>query len=272
MAFANFDDIATGVLPAQACIKVTGTMEAAGVYHSLWYTAGRPGAAAAPAAGMAGEALSGVSVQGQIPFVNLTGGNTEQILYRLAVTSGVGGSFFLVDRIWQNSGIVVTTTTAQTVNSVTFGARDLNGSSNGEGVFVGLEVRTATTNAGAITNMSMSYTNQAGTAGRTATVISFPATAAAGTFVPFVLAAGDTGVRSIQSITLGTSLVTGAVHLVAFVPKVEVGVPVANVTGSIDAATGGMVKWLDASVPWGIWLPIATTSSNVVFTAIWSQG
>ena len=51
----------------------------------------------------------------------------------------------------------------------------------------------------------------------------WPATATAGTFLPFSLQAGDVGLRSIQSVTLGTSYVTGTILLmmireVAFVP------------------------------------------------------
>jgi hypothetical protein len=45
---------------------------------------------------------------------------------------------------------------------------------------------------------------------------SFPATAVAGTLVPFQLATGDRGVQSVQSVTLGTSYVAGAISLVLF--------------------------------------------------------
>jgi hypothetical protein len=129
--------------------------------------------------------------------------------------------------------MVVTTTTAQTVNSVAFPARDLNGSANGEQVFVGILVATATTNGAAVTNTTMSYTNSAGTAGRTATISSFPATAVAGTFVPFQLAAGDSGVRSIQTVTLGTSYGGGAIHIVAYRSLAMVPNTVVNIGGSM---------------------------------------
>jgi hypothetical protein len=59
----------------------------------------------------------------------------------------------------------------------------------------------------------MSYTNGAGTAGRTATIPSFPATCAAGAFIPFNLQIGDTEAQTVQSVTLGTSYLTGTVHL-----------------------------------------------------------
>jgi hypothetical protein len=78
-----------------------------------------------------------------------------------------------------------------------------------------LECYAATTNAGAISNTTISYTNSAGVAGRTGTIMpDWPATAVLGHLSPFSLQSGDAGVRSIQSITLGTSYVTGTVGLV----------------------------------------------------------
>lgn len=65
-----------------------------------------------------------------------------------------------------------------------------------------------------MTNTTLTYTNSEGTGSRTATISSFPQTAALGTLVPFQLQAGDRGVRDIASITLGTSYVSGSISLV----------------------------------------------------------
>jgi uncharacterized membrane protein YjjB (DUF3815 family) len=56
-----------------------------------------------------------------------------------------------------------------------------------------------------------------------------PATPVIGTIVWFMLAAGDKGVMSIQSITLGTSLAAGAVSLLVARPLWSQSVVVANV-------------------------------------------
>lgn len=262
MAITTVDGVIAGLQCAEFFYKGGGTMEAAGVLHSLFYAAGRPGAAAAPSPGMAGAALT--SYAGQIPFSNPVSGNSY--LARFGAVASVAGTLLLCDRLWHNSGIVVTTTTAQNVNSATFPARDQDGSTNGNGVMVGLEVSAATTNAGAITNMTLSYTNESNTAGHTATVgaaapQSFPATAAAGTFVPFRLAAGDKGIRSIQSITLGTSLGAGTVHLVAYRVLAAFGVPVANAAPSpLDFLGTGFPRLYDDTVPFLLWVPTATTA------------
>ena len=149
------------------------------------------------------------------------------------VVASVACQVSLIDILWVNSGLVVTTTTAQALTSATWPARDINGSTNGEGVEVGILVTTATTNAGAITNTTMSYTDSDGNAGATATMASFPATAVIGTIVPFQLAAGDKGVRSIQSVTLGTSYGGGAISIIAYRRLASRAVTLANV-GSAD--------------------------------------
>ena len=92
----------------------------------------------------------------------------------------------------------------------------------------------ATTNVGAITNTTLSYTDSDGNAGNTATIASFPATAVVGTLVPFQLAAGDRGVRSIESITLGTSYAGGSISLVLLRKLASIPNPVANVGGIMN--------------------------------------
>lgn len=241
--------------------KVTGTMEAAGVRHSLWLAAGMPGAATVPSAGLAGEALA-FPVSGQLPWVNPVTGETR--LFRCAAGASSSGRLLLCDRLWQNSGLAVTTTTAQTINSVTWPARCVGVPPNTNGNFIQLaiEVSTATTNGSPITNTTISYTNQAGTAGRTGTIASFPATAAAGTFVEFNLAAGDTGVRSVQSCTLGTSYGGGAIHLVAFRRLFALELP--DLTGrSEDMLTSGYPQFYDDSVPFFLWHPTGTATTTI---------
>jgi hypothetical protein len=200
---------------AMSLLKISTAAEAVGVGYCTSKDSGFPGAWAVGTSGLAGRATDGTTSadNGCIPWQNPASGSIY--LTQFSMSSTVAHFHWLMDVLWVNNGIVVTTTTAQTINSVAFPARDVNGSTNGEGVMVGILVTTATTNAAAITNTTMSYTNSDGTAGRTATMASFPATAVAGTIVWFLLAAGDKGVRSIQSITLGTSYAGGAISLVA---------------------------------------------------------
>ena len=268
MAITTLDGVIAGMLPTLSFLKVGGTMEAIGVMHSMVYQTGLPGAMAAPASGLAGAAITSRAGLISVPIP----GAGNSYLAKLEVASSVAGQLILVDRLWDNSGLVVTTTTAQTINSVTWPARDRNGSTDGVGVMVGIEVRTATTNAGAVTNTTMSYTDDAGTAGNTATIASFPATAAVGTFVPFQLGDGDTGVRSIQTCTLGTSYAAGAVHLVAYRELSRVPLPVANVGATLDAIATGFARLYNNTSLALLWLPTATTGVTLSGNIVISQG
>jgi hypothetical protein len=128
-----------------------------------------------------------------------------------------GGIFMLADRIWQNGGMSVTALTPQLITTPSWPARDDNDSSNGEGVFLALEISVGptATNTPVIT---VEYTNSDGVAGRTATTTM--ATAPRSTFGAwmFGLQAGDKGIRSIQSLTLSASWVSGTINLAAYRP------------------------------------------------------
>lgn len=194
--------------------KVGTAAEAVGQWYSWAKDTGLPGAWAPGTPGINGRATDGTAAGdvGCLRVLNAPGGSIN-LLTRVDGTASVAGALKIIDLMWVNSGIAVTTTTAQAITPAAAPARDLDGTANGRGVFAGIIVTTATTNAGAVTNTTLSYTNSDGTAGRTATIASFPATAVVGTLVWFQLQAGDQGVRSVQSITLGTSYGGGAVSL-----------------------------------------------------------
>jgi hypothetical protein len=124
----------------------------------------------------------------------------------------------------------------------------VNGTTNGEGCMIGMLTTTANTNAAVISNSTVSYTNSDGTAGRTATLSAIvgsqiPATPVIGTIVWFNLQAGDKGVRSIQSITLGTSLGAGAVSLLIARDIASIGTSIANVQTTRKLSDPGVRLW-----------------------------
>ncbi len=245
--------------------KIGTAPEAAGVWYSWHKDTGNPGVWAPGAPGLNGRATDGTTVtdNGCLPIKNPAAGNNY--LTGFSCTSSVAGSRWLFDVMWVNSGLVVTTTTAQAIAApVALPARDLDGTTNGRGVWAGILVTTATTNAGAIANTTMSYTNSDGTPGKTATIASYPATAVIGTVVWFQLAAGDAGVRSVQSVTLGTSYVAGAISIILARPlSPPVGNPVINVGSAapVDPSTGLRLYNGTCALPIG--LMSATTATSI---------
>lgn len=268
MAITLVDQVLAGAIPPVDCFKTGATMIAAGTRYSPFYVTGFPGAAAAPSPGLAGAALT--TYAGQIPWPgNPSSGNSY--LSRLVASCTGAGTLYILDRLWHNSGIGITTTTAQTVTSAAWPARSRDGTVNGDGVMVGLEVSAALGN-GAVANTTLTYTNQAGTGSKTGTIASFPAAAGIGTFIPFALASGDTGVRSIQSITLGTTYVSGTMHLVAYRVLAALSIAQANTGFEINAVTGGFPRLFDNTVPFPIWIPSSTTAVNLSFAMSLAQG
>ena len=267
MAITSVDLALAGMKPPSYISKaVTGTLVAARPF-SPFYLAGVPGAAVAPTPGLSGAALTTYAGQITVPAAS---GNTHLARFS-GVSSAQAGVLLLCDRLWHNSGFTITSTGAQTVNSVAFPARDADGTTNGNQVLLGVEV-SAATGAGTPT-LTVSYTNQAGTAGKTATnSVATVATSAAGTFYPISLAAGDTGVRSVQTYTQSATWTSGTVHLVAYRVLASLELSAAGIPNAVDALTSGMPRMYDGSVPFLLFVPQTTSTTQISGLVACTQG
>jgi hypothetical protein len=236
-----------------------------------WYCtskdAGFPGAWAPGAPGVNGRATDGTTSAdfGCIPIANpATGAN---YITELQLSSSVNHSHLFFDVLWVNSGLVVTTLTAQAFTTPTLPARDINGGTAGEGCMIAMLTTTANTNAAAIANATVSYTNSQGTAGRTATLTAIAGSQITispviGTITWFNLAAGDTGVQSIQSVTLGTSLVAGAISMLITRDIATIGTNVPSVTAQKIPNTPG-IRIYNGSCILHCYLASAVTASFI---------
>jgi hypothetical protein len=253
--------------------KDAQTAKAAGIAHTPWYGTGIIGAGAAPTGALNGATISATAgvLAGAVPMPAPASGETTRLARLSLVQAGNIGMAWLVDRQWGNVP-VVTTTGAQAVTSPTWVARDASASTSGAGVFLALECSSATGNGSPITNTTVSYTNSSGTAGRTATLASYPATAVQGTFVPLSLQAGDVGVRSVQSITLGTSYVSGQVHLVAFRLIADLALPTTNVANAGNFTSLGLPTIWDNSALQLVYWPSGTALGAVAGSVTYAQG
>jgi hypothetical protein len=269
----SLDTLIAAFVPGLADLaKNSGSNLAAGTWHSTWYLAGTPAAGSAPTGGLNGVTFSG-TVTGQVPIPAAASGK-QIFLSRVEVTPiGVGNiaAIEIIDRLWGDVP-VVTTTTGQAVTSPTWPSRDANGATTGAKVKLAFEVSSALGNGAPITNTTVAYTNSSGTGSRTGTVASFPASASAGTWIPVTLAAGDDGVQSVQTITLGTSYVSGAMHLIAY--RTIARIPLAGALVAVDRSAYqlDLPPIYDSSVLQMLYLPTSTTFGAMYGSLAYAQG
>jgi hypothetical protein len=177
---------------------------------SAWLNGGFPGLAPG-AGGVCTKATLGALANFPSPASGMLRLLSRAVSPEFSGTGGLGAHHVvLYDRLVHMSGLSGVVTGAQTTNLPT---APLTRYTSGVGVRAFLEIYTQLGTTGA--NGRLSYTNQDGTSGRTSGDF-FLAGAqapnrgrAAGTLVAVNLAAGDTGVRSVESVTIDTT--TGTV-------------------------------------------------------------
>lgn len=224
--------------------KITGTVGAftAGRWYDFSNLAGTPVA----------NAYTGTALAAQIPtestgFGLYHGGNVStdtkhivNISAYSAVATAVPGVLMLVDMVLYYPGINMNSNALQTLDNT----NTLTRYTDGAGIRAFLVVR-STTGATAH-NISMTYTNQAGTGSRTlpVTVAGTPSAlvghithsgTSANNYGPFLpLASGDTGIRSVQSIQLSAASLAGTAALVLCRPLATIPITTASVAAERD--------------------------------------
>ncbi|MDQ5880012.1 MAG: hypothetical protein QG638_2749 [Pseudomonadota bacterium] len=224
----------------------TGTAaDAAGYWYCTSKDAGFPGAWAVGTPGVNGRVTDGTAAadNGCFPIANPSVG--ANYLTEVNMASGVNHTHLLFDVLWVNSGLAITTTGAQAITTPTLPARDINGTTNGEGCSIALLCTAAVGLAAVASNATVTYTNSDGTGSRTATLSAIvgsqaPATPVNGTLIWFNLQAGDKGVRSIQSISLNTSWVSGSISLMITRDIATIGTTIPNVNAQKIIGTPGI--------------------------------
>lgn len=273
MAISTWDQAAAGARPPFHFAKAVTATLVAGRPASLWPLAGSPGAGSFDSS-LNGVTLSSSSslVNGQLLHTNPSSGNSY--IHRLAANATQAGMLLVLDRLWHNGGYTITSTSAQNSTTPTWPSRcptsatDWTPSTNGYGVMLACEI-SAATGAGTPT-ITASYTNESGTASRTATnIINTVASSAIGATYFLGLQAGDEGVRSLQSVTLSATWTSGTMNMVAYRMLAALELPGAFIPNAIDFLTGGGVRLYDGVVPWLVFIPNTTTATNV--QGVWQE-
>jgi hypothetical protein len=275
MAITTLDGVIAGAKPPMPFVKTGATMSTVGGMrgYTFWYVAGVPGASVATTIGINGEAVnsattSATTIAGRIPRTEAVS-PSKAYLSRLGVTASQPGVLMLVDRVWHQSALSTTSTTAQAITPAALPPRDKDGTANGTAVMAAIEW-SAAGGAGTPT-VTLTYTNSAGATGKTGTFTAI-ASPTAGTFEIFTLAAGDIGVQAPTSFIQSATRTSGTMHLVLFRIIAQLEITAANIGNAIDALTAGMPEIYPFSVLQLVWIPSSTTAVNIMGTHSETQG
>jgi hypothetical protein len=267
VAITTLDGVIAGAQAPQPFWKISATAEGAGTWHSLWAVAGTPGAGSTPPAYTAGSGYDCTNAtMGALPFTNP--GTGTSYLTQFAGAGATIGTLILYDRLWTCSGL--TTAAATTLPITTPGTISRNYSS-----YIGTEIwgEVYTAPGSTTATWTVSYTNQAGTSGRTATY-THPANAeTVGQMFPFTLAAGDTGVQAVASFTTSVSSGTaGSIGITVLRRIAEIPLSVANVGGVLDLGSLGFPEIKNSACLALMVQCSATNSGAIVGQYACSQG
>lgn len=182
--------------------------DANATWFSTWYSTGFPDAGATP--GSAGFGTTYVNTAGGIVLPNRSPA-TKHLLY-YGATSAQSSSIGLYDRL---VGVGNIQTLGVGVKPVNTPALPRYTGSDSVGVQAWMEV---TTGGGRPTVRMSSYTNQDGVAGRSGPAFQFPdsSSIASSLVGPLPMQSGDTGVRSVEQVTVdatGTSVIVNLILL-----------------------------------------------------------
>ena len=271
MAITTQDGVLAGARPPIHFTKQTTPTLVAGRPTSLYYLGGNPGAGSANT-GLTGANYSSSSAVPAGMLYHQDPGSGNSYLNRFeGVSSGQPGVLLLLDRLWDCEP-TIDTTSAITITQPTLPARDANGATSGQGVALAIEVVAATSSTAAV--VSISYTNSAGTSGRTGAFIDLPtaATNAIGNWYRISLQAGDLGVQSVQSVTFSTDWTSGTIALVAYRFLAALELPGTGIPNAIDYLTGGFPQLYNGTCPFLVFVPSTTTATLIGGEYVESQG
>lgn len=227
--FSSYDDLideitTNGKVQNFNFMKPGGTAPAAGIWYSLARLGGMPpaisdGAAGSGTPGAGGTALTNASGTLNGPDVS----TDRKAIVTFGAVATVAQTLRLYDRLVHVSGVTMNSTGTKNIGSAAL-PRYTGTDSVGNEVWI--EFTTAGTTTANVCNL-LTYTDQNGNTGQVGGSLTAPATAMVlnSMYGPFPLAAGDTGVQSVETFNVGTACTAGVGQLIIMRPLVEIYLP-----------------------------------------------
>lgn len=269
MAITTQDGLISGLGGAQKLIvNKQNVTTVAGRMASLWSGVGQPGVGSVTTGQAAAGAIPTSATTGTLGFTDPGAGNSY--IGGIRGISAATGLLIIFDVLWLwgsgGSGWNVTTTAAQNTSSPAALTRpDANGVNTEAFIWV-----LATMGTGAATPV-LSYTNSAGTSGRTSGASSYASASIIGSMFNLPLQAGDNGIKTVQSLTTSVSMSSGTAAI-AILRRVAEVPCVANIPFLYNALDLGMPRVYDSAALMVAFSPNSTASGPVSFTVSLPQG
>lgn len=249
--------------------KASIANQLAGGFTSLWRATGRPAQGATPGA----AAVCSSALTGCYTFTNPSAPVRSYLARLFFLSANAATDVQIHDRLAHMGGLSGTVTTAQTVNVDVSGSTsnlaNRRGDSNYSDVQWWLEWYTDT-GASAVT-ATVTYTNAAGTSGRTTTV-SLAATMRASRILP-IIGNGGEFIQSVQSVQLSATTGTaGSFGVTATRALTGMSLGLANSGIVYDWAMLGLPRVHDDACLFGVMIPGTTSSGALYGTAKLIQG
>lgn len=270
MAIATYDDLMARIAGPRERVSLPKIAVAmSSPWGSNWGVSPLPGTAPTTAVVPARDLAGGLGQQNggatalRIPGIHI--GESKQ---------GAGGTYILCDRLSHQGGLVANIATVQTTNLPTAA---LTRYTTGAGVFAGIEIHTQIGNT--ITTVTASYTDQGGTAAQVTPAIPIGSTAFRDqrSFLPLPCAAGDSGFRSVESVTLALSTGTaGTMGIVLYRPLLYLPLFMGEahmVNPAFGTLGGGMPEILDDAHLFWLFKPAGapTGAQGTNFTHLFAE-
>lgn len=236
-------------------VKTATRTSVALIPFSVFDIAGQPGAGTLAGTSTANGVMPTDATAG-FPVINAFGAGNTGYLTKVEYNNSVISRLTLYDMLFKAGAYsyAAGTTSLSSQPAISGRCPDYSGGASfGNGCEIWIEVSTAFL-TGTAWQVQVTYTNQAGTAGRTSIISAAQAAAALtlGKMFQLALQAGDSGVQKIESVIVtngGTAMTAGAFNVLILRRLWENRVSVAN-NGAIDdlLKTGAPVVYADSAL------------------------
>lgn len=242
MAITTFDGYIAAAKQYVPYIKTPGRVTVAAAWFTPFDLAGNPGAGTLAGTSTTAGVVPTATDAG-FPPINAFGGSNTGYLSQVQFASTAACRIKVFDLVWKGGAYAFTAGTTTLSAQPSYSAR-VPGGTDYTGTQIWIEVSTAFV-TGTAWQVQVTYTNQAGTAGRTGIIL--PATSAAGLTLGRMyqlgLQAGDSGVQKIESVIVTngvTAMTAGNFNVLVMRPLWSGRVPLNNGADIHDLTKTGM--------------------------------